>query len=157
MKTHFFFKWSMTSEVIQGHIRSIFIIKTFLDIFCIWNLKLSKFGMNANIIKKHIFHNYWNVSRHTFIKWSMTTEVIQGHIRSTLYWKKKTFLDIILFVWKLKLSKFCMNANIIKRHIFHINWSLTGLKYNFDLVYNFCPCLFFILNSGVSKRWAHFN
>ena len=54
--------WSMSSEVIEGHIRSLKVniyskIHLYLDIFFVWNLKLSKFCINSNIIKAHIFHN----------------------------------------------------------------------------------------------------
>ena len=47
-------------EGIEGHLMLIFHLKIhfFLDIFFVCNLILSKFGMNANMIKKtQIFYN----------------------------------------------------------------------------------------------------
>ena len=49
----------MTSEVIEGHLRSSFYLKIpiFFDIFFVLNLILSKFGMNVNLIKTQIIFN----------------------------------------------------------------------------------------------------
>ena len=47
----------MTSEVIEGHIRSSFYLNNFLRYLFLLNLILSKFGMNANVTKMQIFHN----------------------------------------------------------------------------------------------------
>ena len=57
VKTQFFIEWCMTSEVIEGHIRSSFYLKIyfFFDILFVWNQILPKFGMNANITKMQIF------------------------------------------------------------------------------------------------------
>ena len=49
----------MTSEVIEGTIRSFVHLKIhlFFNILFVWNLILSKIGINANTIKTQIFHN----------------------------------------------------------------------------------------------------
>ena len=69
-----------------------------------------------NIHKIYIYMNADIAKTQFFISWCMTSKVIEGHRRSSFYFKIHFFFNII-FVWNLFLSKFVMNANIKKTKI----------------------------------------
>ena len=66
----FDFLWSMTSEVIEGQIKVIFLSKIhfFLDIFYVWNLILSKFTKDHLFIYKFTFSQIYFVFKSDLTK-----------------------------------------------------------------------------------------
>ena len=101
------------------------------------------------------FKNFSRMStlwrRNFFIKWSMTSKVIQGHIRSLIY--QNHFSS---FVYGPILMKTFMNANVMGRQ--YMTWNVTFLLWRSFLIFNFktfypnynityvlmdifCPCL----------------
>ena len=108
MKRQIFISWSMTSDVIKGHKRSLLCFKIH---FVICFLILSKLSINSQIIKTKIF-----------IIWSLTLNKV------TFMFKNSLFLKI--FLVKIKLSK---NDNISKP-LFTFLWTTFILVF-YNLIY----------------------
>ena len=115
----------MTSEVIKGHIRSIL---KFQNHIILWYI----FCLTPDLLKTfQDCQHYEDVN--FFIKWSITSKVIQRHIRPLL-----CQIHFSIFVYGLILMKICINANIMKALFFHSNhiWpemSLYVIEKFFDL------------------------
>ena len=66
----------------------------------------------------------------------MTSKVIEGHLKSLLFFKLQLILDISFIKNNLILLKISMHDNIIKMHIF--------LDIKFDLKLNFIEGHFYV-------------
>ena len=141
-----FIEWSMTSKVTKGCIRSSwnFKIVFFCNISFVLHPTFLKLFKNVNI-RRHIF----------FIKWSMTSKVIQDHFYAKIkiahsfmdqFWSKFVWM---LISWRHNFSYMTWNVmhfNIIEK-FFNIFTKTSDLitTLTYFLMDNFCPCIYVLL------------